>query len=63
MMKMNHDNLKCEDLQDLYDSTNEVHLECLLAVAENISFEEAVLEKKWQIAMDEEIKAIDHNNI
>jgi len=34
-----------------------------LAVAENISFEEAVLEKKWQIAMDEEIKAIDHNNI
>jgi len=30
--------------------------------AENISFEEAVRDKKWQTAMDEEIKVIDHNN-
>jgi Reverse transcriptase (RNA-dependent DNA polymerase) len=49
-------------LQDLYDSTNEVHLVCLLADAENISFEEAVRDKKWQTVMNEEIKAIDCNN-
>ena len=49
-------------LRDLHDSTTEVHLVCLLADAENISFEEAVRDKKWQIAMDEEIKAIHRNN-
>lgn len=49
-------------LQDLYDSTNEIHLICLLVDAENISFEEAVRDKKWQTAMNEEIKAIDRNN-
>ena len=52
---------KMRSLQDLYDSTNEVHLVCLLADAENISFEEAVRDKKWQTAMDEEITAIDRN--
>ncbi|KAL4366274.1 hypothetical protein GQ457_05G025610 [Hibiscus cannabinus] len=30
--------------------------------AENISFEEAMRDEKWQIAMDEEIQAIDRNN-
>ena len=49
-------------LRDLYDSTNEVHLVCLLADVENISFEEAVRDKKWQTAMEEEIKAIHRNN-
>ena len=49
-------------LRDLYDSTNEVHLGCLLVDAENISFEEAVRDKKWKIAMDEEIKAIHRKN-
>ena len=53
---------KMRSLRDLYDSTNEVHLVCLLADAENISFEEAVRDKKWQTAMDEEIKAIHRNN-
>jgi Reverse transcriptase (RNA-dependent DNA polymerase) len=53
---------KIQSLQDLYDSTNEVHLVCLLVNAENISFEEAVRDKKWQTAMNKEIKAIDHNN-
>ena len=53
---------KIRSLHDLYDSTNEVHLVCLLADAENISFEEAVRDKKWQTAMDEKIKAIDRNN-
>jgi Reverse transcriptase (RNA-dependent DNA polymerase) len=53
---------KMRSLQDLYDSTNEVHLVCLLVDAENISFEETVRDKKWQTAMNEEIKAIDRNN-
>ena len=53
---------KMRSLQDLYDSTNEVHLVCLLADAENISFKEAVRDTKWQTAMDEEIKAIHRNN-
>ena len=54
---------KMGSLRDLYDSTNDVHLVCLLADAENISFEEAVRDTKWQTAMDEEIKAIHRNNI
>jgi len=33
-----------------------------LADAGNISFEEAVQDKKWQTAMDDEIKVIDRNN-
>ncbi|GMI80153.1 hypothetical protein HRI_001684600 [Hibiscus trionum] len=53
---------KMRSLQELYDSTNEVHLVCLLADDENISFEEALRDKKWQTAMNEEIKAIDRNN-
>lgn len=53
---------RMRSLQDLYDSTDEVHLACLLADSENISFEEAVRDKKWQTAMDEEIEAINRNN-
>ena len=49
-------------LRDLYDSTNEVHFVCLLVDAENINFEEVVRDKKWQTAINEEIKAIHHNN-
>ena len=52
---------KMRSLRDLYDSTNEVHLLCILADAE-ISFEKAVRDKKWQTIMDEEIKAIHRNN-
>ena len=37
---------KMRSLRDLYDSTNEVHLICLLEDAENISFEEEVRDKK-----------------
>lgn len=48
-------------MQDLYDSTSEVHLICLLADAETIEFEEAVRDEKWQAAMNEEIKAIERN--
>ena len=46
-------------LQDIYESTNEMHLVCLLADAEIITFEEAVRDEKWQSAMDEEIAAIE----
>ena len=46
----------------MYDSTDEVHLVCLLEDAENISFEEAVRDMKWKTSMDEEIKAIHPNN-
>ena len=54
---------RMRSLQDLYDSTNEVHLVCLLADSENIAFEEAVRDKKWKAAMDEEIKAIDYDEV
>jgi hypothetical protein len=52
---------RMRSLQELYDSTNEVHLVCLLADAETITFEEAVRDKRWQAAMDEEITAIERN--
>ncbi|GJZ17380.1 retrovirus-related pol polyprotein from transposon TNT 1-94 [Tanacetum coccineum] len=48
-------------LQELYDSTGEVHLLCLMAKTEDISFEEALRIKKWKTAIDEEIKAIERN--
>ncbi|KAJ4813156.1 polyprotein [Rhynchospora pubera] len=48
-------------LQDLYEATSELHLVCLLADAENITFEETVQEKKWQQAMNEEMNAIVKN--
>nr|KYP41493.1 Retrovirus-related Pol polyprotein from transposon TNT 1-94 [Cajanus cajan] len=48
-------------LQDLYDSIDEVHLIYLLADSGNISFEEAVRDRKWKVAIDEEIKAIERN--
>lgn len=52
---------RMRSMQDLYDSTSEVHLICLLADAETIAFEEAVRDEKWQAAMNEEIKAIERN--
>lgn len=38
-----------------------MHLVCLLADSENITFEEAIRNKKWKEAMDEEISAIEKN--
>ncbi|KAJ3691459.1 hypothetical protein LUZ61_020623 [Rhynchospora tenuis] len=49
-------------LQDLYEATSELHLVCLLTDAENMTFEEAVQEKKWQQAMNEEMNAIVKND-
>jgi hypothetical protein len=54
-------NLRFRDLRDLYETTGEVHLVCLLADVEMISFEEAVRDPKWKVAMDEEMKAIEKN--
>ncbi|KAJ1691007.1 hypothetical protein LUZ63_015162 [Rhynchospora breviuscula] len=53
---------RTRSLQDLYESTPEVHLVCLLADVENITSEEAVRDKKWRDAMDEEIAAIEKND-
>jgi len=49
-------------LQDIYNSTNEVHVVCFLADSEDLSFEEVVQEKKWQKAVNDEIGAIECNN-
>ena len=54
-------NPRFRSVQDLYESTGEVHLVCLLADAEMISFEEAARDEKWKAAMDEEIIAIEKN--
>ena len=49
-------------IQELYESTKQVHVVCLLAGSKNITFEEAVQDEKWRLAMDEEIDAIERNN-
>jgi hypothetical protein len=49
------------DLRDLYETTGEVHLVCLLADAKTTSFEEAVRDPKWKTAIDEEMKTIEKN--
>ena len=49
-------------INDIYNSTNEVHVVCFLANSEDLSFEEAVEEEKWQMTMNEEIGAIERNN-
>ena len=46
---------RARSLQDIYNSTDEVHVVCFLADSEDLSFEEAVQEEKWQMAMNEEI--------
>jgi hypothetical protein len=54
-------NPRFQDLRDLCETTDEVHLVCLLADVETISFEEAVQDPKWKYVMDEEMKAIEKN--
>ena len=53
---------RARSLQDMYNSTNEVN-GCFLADSEDLSFEEVVQEEKWQRAMNEEIRAIERNNM
>jgi len=50
-------------LQDLHNSIDEVNLICLLADSDNIAFEEAIRDKKWTVAIDEEMKAIEGNEM
>jgi hypothetical protein len=46
----------------MYDATNELHLVCLLANVEDIIFEQAVKDVKWQAVMQGEMKAIEKND-
>nr|GEY30883.1 retrovirus-related Pol polyprotein from transposon TNT 1-94 [Tanacetum cinerariifolium] len=52
---------RMRSLQDIYNNTTEMHLVCLLADNEDITLEEAIRNKKWKEAMDEEISAIEKN--
>ncbi|KAE8683276.1 TMV resistance protein N-like [Hibiscus syriacus] len=56
---------RTRSLRDLYEVTerqDNLTLFCLFADCEPVSFQEAVQEKKWRDAMDEEIKAIEKND-
>jgi hypothetical protein len=53
---------KIRSLQDIYEVTNELHLVCLLADAEDITFEQAMKDEKWQAAMQEEMNKIEKND-
>jgi hypothetical protein len=54
---------KTRSIGDLYEATNELHLVRLLAQGDNISFEEAVVDDKWRAAMDDEMHAIEKNDM
>ena len=53
-------NPRYRSIEDIYNQ-GEVHMVCLLADAENITFPEAINDEKWVKAMDEEIGAIEKN--
>ncbi|GKV01270.1 hypothetical protein SLEP1_g13835 [Rubroshorea leprosula] len=56
--------LRTKNLIDIYEETEVVDnpsFFCLFADIEPLNFEEAVVDKKWKHAMDEEIKAIQKN--
>lgn len=55
------------NLADTYESTNEIILDffklyCLFADSEPLTFNEAMQDKRWKEAIDEEIKSIEKNN-
>nr|GEV60610.1 retrovirus-related Pol polyprotein from transposon TNT 1-94 [Tanacetum cinerariifolium] len=52
---------RMRSLQYIYNNTTKMHLKCLLADNKDITFEEAIRNKKWKEAMDEEISAIEKN--
>jgi hypothetical protein len=54
--------LKIRSIRDLYEATSELHLVCLLAQGDNISFEEAVIDDKWRATMDDEMHVIMKND-
>jgi Reverse transcriptase (RNA-dependent DNA polymerase) len=53
---------KIRSIHDLYEATSELHLVCLLAQDDNISFEGAINFDKWRATMDDEIRAIEKND-
>ncbi|KAH9669584.1 hypothetical protein KPL70_021844 [Citrus sinensis] len=56
---------RTRSLQDLYEVTeryDNLTLFCLFADCEPVNFQEAALDEKWRITMDEEIKAIVKND-
>ena len=53
-------NPRFQSIDDIY-TQGEVHLVCLLADSENITYSEARKDSEWVKAMDEEIKAIEKN--
>lgn len=55
---------RMRSLEDIYEDTEEINdeLHCLFVDCESLSFQEAVQDKKWRAAMDEEIKSIEKNN-
>ncbi|KAL0401556.1 UNVERIFIED_CONTAM: Retrovirus-related Pol polyprotein from transposon TNT 1-94 [Sesamum latifolium] len=60
--------LKLRSLDDIYERSHEVTLDndalyCLFADSEPLTFDEAMQDKRWRKAMDEEIKSIEKNNI
>jgi hypothetical protein len=54
--------LKIRSIRGLYEATSELHSVCLLAQGDNIPFEEAVVDDKWQAAIDDEMHAIVKND-
>jgi len=62
MKKMNLYRLEREACKT-YNLIDEVHVVCFLADSEDLSFEEAMQEYKWQKEMNEEIRAIERNNM
>nr|KYP43697.1 Retrovirus-related Pol polyprotein from transposon TNT 1-94 [Cajanus cajan] len=55
--------LRTRSLQDIYNSTDELHVVCLLTRTEDIKSEEAVLDERWKKAMDEEIGSIEKSEM
>lgn len=51
-----------QSLHDIYNSTDEAHMICLLADAEDLKFEKVVLDEKWKKAMNEEIDLVEKND-
>nr|KYP52959.1 Retrovirus-related Pol polyprotein from transposon TNT 1-94 [Cajanus cajan] len=49
--------------QDIYNSTDELHVVCLLTRTEDIKSEEVVLDERWKKATDEEIGSIEKSEM
>ena len=57
--------LRYRSLQEIYEvikNQNDLTLFCLFANCEPIGFKEAIQDKRWKVAMDEEIKSIRKND-